>query len=104
MLLPDPEIPHKGLFDALALGGGIDPGELLEGFAVQFTYHGAGLPAAQLFEIFDPKTFDVLDSGFTVERPTESVPIPEPWMLLLFATGLGGLLLARLRRAAGNRS
>jgi hypothetical protein len=98
LLRPDPRLPHAGLFDALAIGGGIDSGLALDGFAVQFTWFGVGAPTLQRYEILDPRTFGVIESGFTVEGTPPPTHIPEPSMLMLFATASGGLLLFRLRR------
>jgi hypothetical protein len=40
----------------------------------------------------------VIESGFTFVQQPPPVSVPEPPMSVLFATMLGGLLLARLRR------
>jgi hypothetical protein len=77
-------------YDAVALAGGIPDGASESGFAVEFTWIGPGTPGAQPFEIFDPQTFDVLESGLTT-------PIPEASTLSLLAAGTA--LLARRRRS-----
>jgi hypothetical protein len=69
-------------YDVFALDGGIPVGDTVSGFAVQFEWIGQGLPGAQPFEISDPNTFDVLQSGET----TLPGPTPEPstfWMLAM---------------------
>jgi hypothetical protein len=76
-------------YDALALSGGIPDGASQSGFAVEFTWIGLGTPGAQPFEIFDPQTFEVLESGTTT-------PIPEASTLTLLAAGTA--LLARRSR------
>jgi hypothetical protein len=65
-------------------GGGIRPGETLGGFAVTFDWLGTGVPGSQYYEILDPGTSEVIDSGYTV---------PEPATLCLL--GLGLVLLQR---------
>jgi len=78
---PDVFLPDDGFYDALSLGVGIVPGVSLGGFSVQFDFLGAGVPGDQFFDIVDPFTFDVLDSGST------SV-IPIPAAIWLFISGL----------------
>jgi hypothetical protein len=99
LLPPDPKLPDDGLFDALALSGGIAPGLILDGFAVRFSYLGAGPPPAQRFAIFDPDSFEVIDSGVATSRASTSVP--EPSTVLLFASGFIALLIGRRRKARG---
>jgi|SRR5580658_2725257 hypothetical protein len=68
-------------YDVFALDGGIPVGDTVSGFAVQVEWIGQGLPGAQPFEISDPNTFDVLQSGETTSDAT-----PEPstfWMLAM---------------------
>ncbi len=91
---PDPLLPDDGFYDALALGVGIASGASLGGFTVQFDFLGAGAPGSQFFNILDPFTFDLLDSGETVPAP--GVGVPAPGALLLLAIGLLGL--SRKRR------
>ena len=54
--------------------------------SVQFDYLGTNTPGTQFFDIFDPFTFAILDSGVT-----QLADVPEPNMLLLLMTGLAGL-------------
>ncbi|MDX1391714.1 MAG: hypothetical protein R3241_05005 [Rheinheimera sp.] len=79
-----------GIFDALALVQGIAPGEILSGFAVRFSFIGDGDFGAQLFEVYDPISFETIDSGQTpaIAAPTQ-VAAPAVWGLL----ALGVLLL-----------
>jgi len=75
-------------YDVLALSGGVGGGATQTGFAVEFDWTGSGLPGAQAFEIFDPQTFQVLESGLTT-------PIPEPGSLVLLALGVAALAMRR---------
>lgn len=99
LVAPDPAIPDDGFFDVLALGPGLGAGASLAGFSVLFDFAGAGNPGAQRFEVVDPGTFAVLESGMTAALlPPGSVP--EPSSLALAGLGLLALLLRR--RAALN--
>jgi PEP-CTERM motif len=73
-------------YDALGLSGGIPDGGSASGFAVEFSWIAPGIPGPQPFEIFDPGTFEVLESGVTT-------PVPEPDTFALVLLGLA--LLAR---------
>lgn len=81
---PDNGIPANGYFDSLALVEGIKPGDTLSGFSVSFTYLGLTAPGSQPFEIIDPSSFNVIDSGSTSL-------IPEPNAYLLLIAGLAVL-------------
>jgi len=99
-LVVDPDVilgfPEDGFFDALALGPGIAPGDDQTGFSVSFDWLGTGTPGQQAFEIVDPTTFAVMDSGFTRA-------IPEPGAALLFACG--AIVVGTVaRRTPGTRS
>lgn len=80
-------------YDALATGGGIGNGESVAGFAVSFTWLGAGTPGPQGFEIYDPVTFDLLGTGSTAV-------VPAPAALWLMGTGLLAVGLRGRRRKA----
>lgn len=93
-----PSVP--ALYDVLALSGGLADGATLSGFAVEFEWLGAGLPGAQSFEIFDPITFAVLETGSTVAADGPGpTPAPEPTTTALIAAALAGGGLATRRRA-----
>ena len=97
---PDSGIPADGFFDALALGQGLAPGATVTGFTVSFQFLGAGSPSAQPFEVVDPTSFSVIDSGATVAQATTG--LPEPGSIALSAIGLSALAFARKRaRRAG---
>lgn len=90
-------------YDALALGGGIPTGDTVSGFAVQFEWIGQGLPGAQLFEISDPNTFNVLESGQTVQAGQTAVPEPSTFwiiaiVLAIFPAGVRSVKARRLGR------
>lgn len=91
---PDANIPADGFFDALDLGAGLLSGEEAL-FSVTFTYSGAGTPGAQSFDIVDPLTFAVIDSG----RTLAAVPVPEPGTAWLLLAAAAALLVWRRRRA-----
>ena len=74
-------------YDALALHGGVPAGNTVSGFAVQFTWLGSGLPGPQVFQIYDPLTFQLLQSGTTV-ADFDSVPAASMWSLILIGAGL----------------
>lgn len=93
ILQPDPGLPDDGLYDVLALVLGIGPDSSLGGFVVQFDWLGPGTPASQAFDIVDPFTFEVIDSGITSLR--ETVQVSEPATLWL---ALAGLLLVWRKR------
>jgi len=88
----DPDLilgnPIEGFYDALALTSGIAPGAIATGFSVSFDWLGAGIPVAQRFEVVDPVTLSVLDSGLT-----EIIPEPGTFGLLSLGllTGIGVL-------------
>lgn len=77
------DYPDNGYADSLALVSGITPGSSLSGLTISFDWIGSDTPGAQSFEILDPNTFDIVDSGNTAPAP-----VPEPATLLLLGTGL----------------
>lgn len=92
LLQPDPQIPAGGVFDALALEGGIELGATLGGFSLIFDFLGTGTPGAQLFSVLN-LDFEIIDNGSVVDAA--SVSVPEPGTLALLGAGL---LLTTLRR------
>ncbi len=89
----DPDLifgnPDDGIVDALALASGLAPGSTLGGLTVSFNWLGSNAPGTQYFMIFDPSTYEVLDSGNTT--PASAAPVPEPTTLILIGTGLLGI-------------
>ena len=98
---PDVGIPDDGFYDALALISGIANGATLSGFIVSFDWLGVDSPISQYFEIVDPFTFDVLDSGQT--QISQLVSVAEPGSISLLIAGLFGLFFARKNKASCKR-
>jgi len=63
---PDPVWLYYGAYRALAWGDGISVGDYESGFAVSFTYLGAGTPNVQEFDIVDPCDYISLEAGWTI--------------------------------------
>lgn len=80
-------------YDALALSGGIPISSSETGFAVEFAWLGVGTPGSQGFEIYDPTTFDLLETGATT-----ATVVPIPAALPLISTALLSLVGFRHRR------
>lgn len=92
LLASAPGVPAA--YDALALGAGIGKGSSVTGFSLDFRWLGTGTPGPQEFEIYDPATFALLESGETdaggtgpppPPPPATGVPTPAPAVLLPFA-------------------
>jgi hypothetical protein len=98
-----PAIPSA--YDSFTIGGGIPAGTTVTGFSVQFVWLGTGGPAAQPFQIFDPTTFDLLQTG-TTTYGVFSVPASSTLSLALLALALAGATAcqARMRTAEAIRS
>jgi hypothetical protein len=91
---PDLTIPADGFYDALALMAPAAANTTLPGFSIVFDYAGLGRPGPQAYDIVDPDTFAVLDSGQTV-LAVGPQPVPEPASLGLFLLGAVALLRRR---------
>ena len=104
LLLSLPGVPAT--YDALTLRGGIPAGSSVTGFSVQFVWLGPGVPGSQPFQIFDPTTFQVLQTGHTVNS---SSPVPDPTgapaasTISLILIGLGLAVTATYQARAHNR-
>ena len=86
-------------YDAYALNGGIADGSFASGFAVEFTWLGLGaLPGSQAFDVYDPTSFAVLESGSTT-----ALAIPAPDTLALIGIGAVALLWTRRRKRLPER-
>ncbi|WDE07247.1 hypothetical protein SG34_010355 [Thalassomonas viridans] len=92
VIQPDIGLPDDGFYDALALAAGVIPGGMLSGFMIEFDYLGLDLPPAMPFDILDPFTFDILDSGEVTFTSITQLPVPAPAPLGLLALGLIGLI------------
>lgn len=90
---PDTGIPDDGFADWLALGNGIGVDGSLSGFSVQFDYllSDGSTPGNWNFDIVDPITFVVLESG-----AASQTVIPLPGTALLFFSSLIGVSGFRL--------
>jgi hypothetical protein len=75
-------------YDALALRGGILAGSTVSGFSVQFTWLGSGVPGSQPFQVFDPVTFQLLQTGQTVGSSAVGAPAASTLSLILIGVGL----------------
>lgn len=84
---PDIGIPDDGAFDAYAL---TNNASLADPFRVSFVWLGTGTPGAQFYDIYDGLTFNVIESSSTVA--SQATPVPVPPTLLLFSSGLIGLI------------
>lgn len=97
LLQPDSGLPAAGVFDGLALGTLLEPGQTITGFSVVVDYLAAGTPGSQDFEFLDSATLQVIESGVTVPEP-----LPEPVSSTL--TGLGLAICAGCASARRLRS
>ena len=99
-------IPILGVaaqYDAYkTVGTGLRVGESVAGFAVRFTWLGAGSPGAQAFTVYDPATLNILDGGVTtaVGAPPP-IGLPEPSTSAMAMLALAGVFAARRRGASG---
>jgi hypothetical protein len=85
ILASAPGVPAA--FDVSAITGGIPVGDSVSGFAVQFAWlGGTDGPASQVYQVFNPNTFKVLQSGTTT--PEQPSGVPEPSALMLLSVGL----------------
>lgn len=98
---PDAGIPADGFFDGLALGAGLAPGATAAGFAVSFEFLGAGSPGPQPFDVVDPVSFNVVDSGVTV--PETATDLPEPDSIALLGLALSALAVAQKKARRSGR-
>ncbi len=95
VIQPDASIPDDGFYDVLALSSGIANGDSLDGFIVSFDWLGGNASMSQYFEIIDPFTFNVLESGNTIIAANN---VPEPLTITLLASGLAGMAFSRKRK------
>jgi hypothetical protein len=83
---PDPSIPDKGIYDALAL---VNNPSLSGKFSLTFKYLGSGTPGAQGFEVYDLNDLNSpLFSG-------QTQGVPEPGIMTLLGIGLASVLIVR---------
>jgi hypothetical protein len=90
LLASAPGVPAA--YDALALGAGVADGTTASGFAVEFVWLDAARPpGSQPFQVYDPDTFELLETGETGSG------VPEPGTLALLGSALAGLASRRRR-------
>jgi hypothetical protein len=100
---PDPMLPDDGSYDMLALNLGISSGDFLDGFNITFDWLGGNASMSQYFEIIDPNTWSIIDSGQTTIATT-AVPEPSSMMLLAFGVmGVFGFKKKRLFKIKGEK-
>ena len=71
-------------YEAWTWSTGIADGDTVFGFAVEFGWLGEGIPGEQGFEVYDPLTFNLLETG-TTRSSVEAVPEPNTLALFLLA-------------------
>ena len=91
---PDVNVASDGFLDGLALGQGLEPGTTMGGYRIAFDFLTTGTPGRQRFDVVDPITFAIIESGFT--RAQEPVAIPEPGTVATIA--LAALMMVSSRR------
>ncbi len=72
-----------GIYDAMALGSGLNVGQSQSGFSCSFDWLGTGTPGSQYYEIYDPDDFSVLADGYTQPCTTNVIPAPAALILAL---------------------
>ena len=100
-LIPSSAIDLGAYAEAYVVSSGEIPvGGSLGGFEISFTYTGSGTPGSQMFNIYDPTTLDVLDTGTTTPA---SHGLPDTGSTLGFALVAAALCAGWGRRATGSR-
>lgn len=100
---PDVSLRSPGFIDAFVLDSAraLTNGQYQDGFAVQFSYLGHGVPGALPFDIVD-YDYNVLSSGTTV-MAVVMVPEPSSAVLLCIGGALIGFAIMRRRRSLADR-
>ncbi len=70
------------IYDVFSVAGVLD-GQSAGVFSVEFQWQGTGIPTPQSFEIYDPDTFVVIESGTTqlqqfIDNTAPNVPVANP--------------------------
>jgi hypothetical protein len=91
-------VAQPAAYDVLAIGGGIANKESASGFAVRFRWLPGNqvTPSAQAFRIYDPDTFQVLETG-----TTSVVPLPASFWLMGQAFAVVAFRMQRRLRHRG---
>jgi hypothetical protein len=99
----DAALAADGLFDTLALAGGITEGSSLGGFAARFDWVDLVGPSMLRFTVNDPVTFDAWEAGHVeLRRGGGAIPLPGTPVLLLAALAAGAAYRRRtLERHTG---
>lgn len=98
---PDDALASPGFLDALQTDPlyGLDVGNNLKGFSVEFQWSGTSAPGPLAYSINDPASFVPLETGATtVLNRDDPGQVPEPAIWGLQLIGLAAVAVARLRR------
>ena len=106
VLAEDPAIfaaPLPGLVDGLALGAPLAVGDVLSGLKISFEWLGAPnvVSFSQAFEIYDPNTFDIIESGSN-DVASSSSAVSEPSILCILFASLGFIFLRQRKKGVSN--
>jgi hypothetical protein len=84
-------------FDYYAQTGGIAAGTSVGGFEVEFVWLGEGVPGVQPFEISNPVSFAVIQTGSTQLAPSGVAPEPSTGSCMIGVLFACGVWMARRR-------
>tara|TARA_R110000765_G_scaffold112186_1_gene204233 strand:+ start:576 stop:1127 length:552 start_codon:yes stop_codon:yes gene_type:complete len=94
-------IPASGLVDGLAVATSLSIGDVLSGLKISFEWLGVpnAVSFSQRFEIYDPNTFDILESGEN-DVVSSSSSVSEPSILCILFASLGLMFLRQRKKGA----
>jgi hypothetical protein len=92
----DSGLASDGIFDALALAGGITSGSSLGEFTTRFDWADPAGPTQLRYSINDPVTFEALEAGEVAlgDGGGGGITVPEPASWALIVLAIGGLAAA----------